>query len=191
MHSTLTVGRLRLLIQNIERTFRTSHSRLKMIVNIGNLHKRSGKLAHIEQKACNQPDIANPAVNPKNSAQHRQQHIQQVIYHIHHQQKNQPHARHATSVRNGLKENIIPKMPSTVKPYVSSMVRELEMVVLIWSTSLVRRLISSPCWCRSKNASGNCFIFPNSVPFICFGFTNAPLRHASPLLLFSIDCGCH
>ena len=68
-----------------------------------------------------------------------------------------------TSVKNGLKYSIITKMPMTVKPYVRRRVIELEMVVLILSTSFVRRLISSPCRRRSKKASGSVLMWSNSV----------------------------
>ena len=51
----------------------------------------------------------------------------------------------AISVSSGLVSIIITKTPITVKQCISSCVSELDMVVLMLSTSFVRRLISSPC----------------------------------------------
>ncbi len=50
-----------------------------------------------------------------------------------------------TSVKTGLSETMAINTPTMVNPYVNNIVIELEIVVLILSTSLVSRLISSPC----------------------------------------------
>ena len=72
-------------------------------------------------------------------------------------------AMSATPVSSTLEKSMAKKIPMMVKPYIINWVRESEMVVLMLSTSLVRRLISSPCCLASKKERGSSFIFPNRL----------------------------
>ncbi len=76
-------------------------------------------------------------------------------------------AKSAMHVSSGLMRIMAQKIPVTVNPYVSSCVSESDMVALILSTSLVRRLISSPCCRVSKKDRGSFSIWAKSAVRIC------------------------
>ena len=64
-------------------------------------------------------------------------------------------AKSAMTVSRGLIQIMTQKMPVMVNPYIISWVRESDIVTLMLSTSLVRRLISSPCCLVSKKDRGS------------------------------------
>ena len=72
-------------------------------------------------------------------------------------------ARRATAVSSTLSESIEASTPQMVKEYTMSWASELDRVDEMLSTSLVMRLMSSPCWRRSKNARGSPCMAPNST----------------------------